>query len=377
MADGNHDSNDASGGPVSQALELVVGHFIDPSGPASTNDSIRVSLTSAQQLYFYSSDAWEMFVRECAAVLKDRYRQVKPLGGANDEGVDVAGFKTDLGFEGAWDCWQGKHYANALVPSDAYPEILKVLRHVTAGNYVLPDAYYFAAPRGCGRTLSRLLSKPTELKSSFLTKLVPGNALTAGLTDDEVHAVRAAAESTDFSIFKSVEAHELLELHASSPYHQARFAGPLPDRPPSDAPPDEVCPAESRYIDQLVRVYQEYYPGDQLTLATLGSHEQAGPHFYRQRLAFYSAESLRRFARDSVPPGTYEGLQDDIHDGVVEIAESDHETGLDRLRSVVTASAQVDLSGHPLISVSKVRDRHGICHQLSNDGRLSWLKESP
>lgn len=376
MAAGNHDSNEASGSSASQALELVVDDFVEPSGPAAAG-SVHLSLTAAQQLYFYSSGAWETFVRECAAVLKGRYVQVKLLGGANDEGVDVAGFKTELGFEGAWDCWQGKHYANALVPSDAYPEMLKVLRHATAGNYVLPDAYYFAAPRGCGRSLSRLLSKPTELKSGLLAKLAPGDALTAGLTEDEVRAVRATAEATEFNIFKSVEAHELLELHASSPYHQARFAGPLPDRPPPDAPPDDVCPAEKRYIEQLVRVYQEYYPDDGLTLGTLGSHEQAARHFYRQRLAFYSAESLRRFARDSVPPGTFERLQDDIHDGVVDIAESDYATGLDRLRSVLTASAQVDLSGHPLISVSRPRDRHGVCHQLSNDGRLSWLQESP
>ena len=41
-------------------------------------------------------------------------------------------------------------------------------------------------------------------------------------------------------------------------------------------------------------------------------------HFRRQREAFYEAESLRVFARDSVPPGTFESLLDDIHDGVID-----------------------------------------------------------
>jgi hypothetical protein len=38
-----------------------------------------------------------------------------------------------------------------------------------------------------------------------------------------------------------------------------------------------------------------------------------------------SAEALRLYARDSVPEGTFQALQDDVHAGVVEVAESDHQ----------------------------------------------------
>ena len=99
-------------------------------------------------------------------------------------------------------------------------------------------------------------------------------------------------------------------------------------------------------------------------------------HFRRQRISFYNAEALRLYARDSVPEGTFEALQDDIHAGVVEIAESEHASGMDRLSEVLTASGQLDLSSHTLVSASRLDDRKGICHQLANEDRLTWMGSS-
>lgn len=366
------DEAESPGTPVS----LVVGEFAEPGDPSALANAARTGLTAKQKLYFYSSDEWEEFLGECASVLKSRYVQVKRLGGANDQGVDIAGLKTENGFEGPWDCWQGKHYSRALRPSDAYPEVLKVLRHICAGSYVQPENYFFAAPQGCGTTLSRLLSKPTDFKAGFVEKLSPGDSLISGVEETELDQVRELANAMDFAVFRSVELHELLELHSSSPFHQARFDGALPDRPDPDEPPAEVCPTERRYVEQIVAAYQESYPSDGISTETIADHEKAGPPFLRHRVAFYSAESLRLYARDSVPVGTFERLQDDIHDGVIDVAEAEHASGLDRLRTVLTTSAQVDLSGHALVTVSRTRDRHGVCHQLSNDGRLSWVGES-
>ena len=101
------------------------------SGPA---------LTPQQILYFYSPDAWEDFILEWTSALKELYVETKRLGGSNDQGVDVAAFKTHRGFEGAWDCYQGKHYAAALMPSDIWPEVLKIFRG--GGGRALQDARF-------------------------------------------------------------------------------------------------------------------------------------------------------------------------------------------------------------------------------------------
>ncbi len=335
-------------------------------------------LTPEQRVFFYSSDDWELFLRECATALAGRYVQVKRLGGTNDEGVDVAGFKSSQGFEGPWECWQGKHYADSLVPSDAMPEILKVLRHVLAGDYVMPDAYYFLAPKGCGSSLARMLSKPSTCRAHFLDKLVVGKPLAADVDVVELSNIRKFARTLDFAVFQSMDMQDLIELHAQTRWHQNRFGGTIRPRPPGpDCPPDDIEEHERRYVEQLVAVYREAHPADNLDVVAVRDHNGVSGHFRRQRVAFFSAEALRVHARDSVPPGTFEALQDDVYDGVIDVAEGVHPSGMARLQQVLTAAGQIDLSAHALVSVSKTRDRHGICHQLANDDLLSWLVEAP
>ena len=72
--------------------------------------------------------------------------------------------------------------------------------------------------------------------------------------------------------------------------------------------------------------------------------------------------------------GVFEGLSDDIFHAIIDIVESDHACGFERVKAVVTQAATVDVSGNALSSVSTVRERQGICHQLANDDRLTWVK---
>lgn len=332
-------------------------------------------VTPQQRIFFYDPGEWESFIREWATGLGAPYVQIKRLGGPNDRGVDIAGFKTDQGFEGPWDCYQGKHYADVLTWSDAFPEMLKVFVAVVGGHYVLPDRYAFLAPRGCGQSLNRLLSKPTDLRDKFLQDLTRTDGPASSLSQDLRDKVKTLAEATDFALFQSVELPDALETHRTTPYYVGRFGAPVPPRPGHDAPPGEVGAHEARYVAQLIEVYAEKEPTETFAVATVSSHGKFGSHFQRQRESFYSAEALRLYARDSVPPGTFEALQTDVFSGVVEVAESSHQTGMDRLTSVLTTSGQLDLSAHALISVSSLRDRKGICHQLANDDHLTWVKE--
>lgn len=332
-------------------------------------------LTPQQHIFFYDPDEWELFIREWATALGDQYVQIKRLGGPNDRGVDVAGFKTDQGFEGAWDCYQGKHYAEALRWSDAFPEMLKLFVAVVGGHYVLPDRYAFLAPRGCGPSLNRLMSKPTDLRDKFLKELARADGSASTFAQVQRDQIKTLAGATDFALFQSVELLDALEAHRATPYHVGRFGTPVPPRPGHDGPPDEIGVHEARYVAQLIDVYSEKEPAATFAADSVSSHSKFGGHFQRQRESFYSAEALRLYARDSVPTGTFEALQTDVFSGVVEVAESTHATGMDRLANVLTTSGQLDLSAHALISVSSINDRKGICHQLANEDRLNWVKE--
>jgi hypothetical protein len=330
-------------------------------------------VSPAHRIAFYSSGDWEEFIKEWALGLEETYVQVKRLGGAGDEGIDVAGFKSHQQLEGPWDCFQGKHYAGPIGTSDAWPEILKILMHVEASDYVMPDSYSFLAPRGCGLTLNRLLSKPSKLRKKFLEAIATGESLVKGIDTETLARVHALVEQTDFSMFRSVELHEALETHKKTQHYVARFgAAHLPAPTPFSEPPNEVGQHEVTYISQLRKVYAEGCADDLSDINTVGTHPTFGEHFKRQRFAFYAAESIRMDARDAVPDGTFEKLQEDVHDSVIETAAAEHDSGMKRLTAVLEHSTVVDLSSHPLVSWAGPRARRGICHQLANDERLTW-----
>lgn len=349
--------------------------------PLPSQAVVQVTLVGAPvsakaRIAFYSSDEWEEFIYEWAHGLEQSYVQIKRFGGPGDKGADIAAFKTERGLEDAWDCYQGKHYAKPLALSDATPEMLKVFLAVIDGHFVMPNSYQFLAPHGCGTALNKMLSQPTKLKQAFLDKLVEGQPLVGGLDASRLAQVRNLAEATDFIMFKSVELAEALVTHSKTPWHTARFAMALTPRPPHEPPPVDYASHEMRYVEQLLGVYREKHPKETLNVDTLATSASVGEHFQRQRETFYKAESLRVYARDSVPPGTFDKLQDDIHSGVVDTAESEHGTGFGRLTSVLSVSGQLDLSRHTLIAVTEIDDRKGICHQLANADRLTWLPQS-
>ncbi|MGW5647981.1 ABC-three component system protein [Saccharopolyspora sp. NPDC003762] len=328
------------------------------------------------RIWLYSPDEWEEFIREWVTGLEEEYVQIKRFGGAGDKGADVAAFKSHRQLEGPWDCFQAKHYVKPLSFSNAAPEILKVFIAVIGGDYRMPDTYQFLAPRGCSTELNRLLSLPTSLKKNFLARLVPNDPLARKIDAKTLDAVRNLAETTDFSLFKSVELPDALEVHSHTCFHAARFATALKPRPTHEPPPQNYAAHESRYLEQLLEVYVERHPGRVIGLELVADDPKLGKHFRRQRLAFYKAESLRVYARDSVPEGTFEKPQEDIYSGVIDTAESDHPDGYARLSSVLSQVGQLDLNRHKLITVTDNDDRKGICHQLANDDRLTWVEPS-
>src|SRR5262249_31851873 len=150
--------------------------------------------------------------------------------------------------------------------------------------------------------------------------------------------------------------------------------GGLPSRPQPASPPAAVASIESRDVDQLFKAYAEHTSTAIDTMTALKSFPRLDQHLTRQRIAFYHAESLRVFARDSVPPRTFESLQDDIYHGVVDICDGEHPDGYQRVCEVTKAARDLQITANALIHRSNPLDRDGICHQLANEDRLRWTK---
>lgn len=330
-----------------------------------------VTLTPEQLVSIYSDTQWEEFVLEWATTLTS-YTKVMRNGGANDHGIDIAGFLTDEGFMGEWDAYQCKHYAAQLLPSDAYPEILKIVLGTMAGHYTWPRNYRFVAPKGYGTTLAGILNSPLKLCGELKNALTKKKStLVKKLGDSSLTDVLAFLDEVDFSRFGSIELHDLVTDHQKTRWHAARFGVPLPVRTGPEVPDVAQDEVDQRYVVKLLAAYSERH-GEPFTPLAAAAHGKVGKHYLRQRIAFYSAESLRVFARDSVPDGTFEALQEEIHDGVIDIHDSCQGDGLDRLLQVTQAANQLSITANGLLPVVKTRDRTGVCHQLANDDKLSW-----
>ena len=329
-----------------------------------------------QRLITYSPDEWEAFVEEWAyyCLTKD-YQHVQRFSGSGDMGIDVAGFVDAKRLMGVWDNYQCKHYDHAIRPGDIWVEFGKVIWYSYCGEYTVPRRYYFVAPRGAGTSLSRLLANATKLRDELIAnwdKHVK-NAITATREVTLDAALRAYVDAFDFSIFGAKTALQLVDDHRTTPVHAARFGGGLPARPAAATPPALVAPAESRYVTQLLGAYTEH-TGSLVPDPLAVPSGKLRDHFHRQREAFYQAESLRVFARDSVPTGTFEALQQDIFDGVIDTHDATHADGYEKVCSVTKAAREVQITANALISCTKPKDRDGICHQLVNEDRLQWTR---
>lgn len=331
-----------------------------------------------QQLLLYSADQWEGFVQEWVHYcLKKTYSQVQRFTGAGDRGIDVAGFTDDNKLTGVWDNYQCKHYGHALYPTDALPEIGKLLWCTFNKNFAVPRRYYFIAPKGAGTTLNANLANALELKKALMDNWDKNCKTKITSTHDIAleGAFLTYVEAFNYKIFEVKTSLQLVEDHRSScPHHAARFGGGLPLRPDPAAPPNEVASSESRYVEQLFAAYADHTKEAIKGAAGLKAHPRLKDHFLRQRVSFYHAESLRLFARDSVPPGTFESFQEEIYSGVVDTHDATFSDGYERVVAVTKAARDMQITSNALITRARAQDRDGICHQLANEDRLRWAK---
>ncbi|WP_199486600.1 ABC-three component system protein [Actinomadura logoneensis] len=332
-------------------------------------------MPSPKKIVFgYDPDEFEEFVKEWVPALNPLYVRVERHGGSGDHGIDVAGYRTKDGLEGSWDNYQCKRYKGALSWSTASAEMRKMFVSVVLGHFVLPTQYVFVAPV-IARTLRQTLAKPSKARAMFLKDLAGTNdEVITRLTKEEQRRVSELGQQTDFSMFVPIDLDQMLAQHKTTPAWATRFVDVPRERPAILQPPDQHSPGEARYVQELVKVYAERWKNAADTLELIAQHPKAGDHMRRQREAFYSAESLRRFARDAYPDGHFDAILDDVHTIAVEVSDRTFTLGWDRLQAVLEAAGVTALTETVLSQYVRPLDRKGVCHHLANDGRLTWCE---
>lgn len=202
---------------------------------------------------------WEEFTEEWASSLKS-YKEVERWSGAGDMGRDIVAFVSDKKFDGPWDNYQCKRYALQLAPADIWVEIGKIIYYTFKGEFPPPTNYYFAASKGVGLKLKRLLADPDKLRQGLIDNwdehCKEGITETAEISLDG--ALLAYLNKFNFAIFKHKTVMELVSGHAKTIFHARRFGtATFPERPPVEAPPNTIQQKESRYVEQLFEMYSE------------------------------------------------------------------------------------------------------------------------
>lgn len=352
---------------------------IQPKAPSCVSSPAHVHsgvpIPKAVRVRLFSPDEWEEFIEEWASSLDAIYEKVRRFGGAGDLGVDIAGFCSDQGFLGDWDNFQCKKYGHPLRPGDIWVEIGKIIYYSHLGEYIPPRWHYFVCSQDVGTSVEKLLNTPNTLKAKMVENwdkyCLNGITSTASIALDG--ALKDYFDTFDLSIFSSRSLVEIIEEHSKTGFHAVRFGGGLPLRPNPDLPPDTPSDNESRYIRQILDAYGDHLGTSLPDAAALDHHDTLKRDYLRQRERFYHAESLKNFARDTVPDGTFDTLQDEIYHGVVDVCENNHADGFERMKATISQAAAVAATSNPLVSSMKTQDRQGICHQLANDDRLKWV----
>lgn len=327
-----------------------------------------------ERIRIFSDTQWEDFVLEWADSLRDRYGTVERCGGAGDMGRDIIGF--DRVDPTIWDNYQCKHYKAGLKPSDIWVELGKLVYYTHRNEYTYPRRYFFVAPQGAGTKLSNLLRSPEKLKLQLIENWESHckSSITSTAIVELNSSLRTYLDGLDFSIFEAIPPLRIIDQHAKTRWFTTRFGGGLPARPKVVAPPATVAAHEITYVRSLLDAYGDHLKCSLPTVADLDEHDGIKEHFNDARLEFYSAEALRAFSRDTLPPGAFEELQNELHGGIKDEMRGAHADGYRCVLSVVKTAKLLPITDHALKDRLSTHDRGGICHQLANDGKVKWVK---
>lgn len=329
----------------------------------------------------FSAEDWELFIEEWLDLKKAHYFTTERFGGAGDKGRDVAAYVTDpKQSDYTWDCYQCKHYDRPLMPSQMWIEFGKIIYYTHNGDYPVPRKYYFVAPKGCGTSFSTLLSNAEEIKKGMLAQWDKGisESITSNVKHELTPELKAHIEKFDFSIFEKIQPKTVIEEHKAHPNHLKWFGGGLPDREILNETdiPDDIATIETEYVAQLVKAYSSAARTNYTSLADVPRGSKHFDHFKRARISFHHAEQLRNFSRDNLPNGTFELLQTEIYDGIINTVEATYTNGYEKVKAVETQSAIVPITSNALREVTNIKDKTGVCHQLCNDKKLNWESDN-
>jgi hypothetical protein len=328
----------------------------------------------AVQITALPDERLEAFVSDWLANRKKDYHSHERWSGAGDMGRDVVGYVTSRRHEGEWDNFQCKQLLVRLSEASAFIELGKIFMHAANGEYTLPRAYYFVAPRGVVRNVQAFIAHPERFRQAFLDRwdTMVASRLVENATVPLTDGIRVAISSFNFEMVHSFDAVRLVADPSAKPA-LVHWFNDDPGAAPLGVAPDLVQEEEAVYVGQLMDLYTQRSgltfsgPNDAL------QHADWGTHFRNQRTRFFEAAEFDRYYRDSTPTDYLLTFKEELYHGVVDVYTDTHKDGLERVTRVLAQAASVLPSG-VLGRHARIPVKQGACHHFANEGRMPWKR---
>lgn len=348
-----------------------------PERPKNTS---RIFDTTEPQLRLKTmgEDEFERVVGEwaCSCLKKEnKYSNVALLGESGDSGRDLVAYIDDNMKE--FDIYQCKRYEKPLSPSVYMIEFGKICYYTYIGEYAIPNKYYIVASNGIGQSLRKLIEHPKQINIELIKvwneKCGKKRQITANgikMTDD----LRKYIEEFDFSIVSDISPITLIDDFSKSPWYKYHFGGGIKKRPASEKPSEKLNNSEKTmpYVKQLLNVYSKEAGQVYETHEELKNNKKLYRHFMRQREGFFSAQSLKRFARDELlNEDSYDSLKEQIEFGILDVYENEYSSELERVKETTKQANSLSISCEEIKDIT-IQDKTGMCHELVNDDRIVW-----
>jgi len=344
--------------------------------PQGTNDMLTGQdvasgepIAPLTRLKIIDADRWEDVTLELVYYWKTQYPKVVRCGGGGDMGRDVIAYTDQT--SGKWENFQCKHYSAKL------NEIGKLFYYVQKGEFSIPEKYHFITPLGVSTDLLNHLMDSDKLKSAVITRWNKDikNKITSRheggieLTDD----LRDFIDTVNFQIFDHIPPIEIIELHSNTPYHAALFGAQAKKRPKPPAPPKVLAKHEIVYTSELLRAFGDA-EGHKVDMNFIQTKFDYKEEYEGSRKNFYAAEDLEKFSRDWLPNNSYADLLEECYEAVSSTVRKKFDNGYERYLSTTEHASLADYTSHPLSRYIKMQDKKGMCHQLVNESRITWVK---
>ena len=345
-----------------------------PSKPENGNIIFGTITPPSEKLSSMSDKEFERIVEEWAhGYLKEKYIDVRKIGGAGDKGRDVICYYKN----GDIDIYQCKHYHSSIKPSNFWVEFGKLCYYTLKNEYKIPITYYVVANAGIGKSFNDLLEDTSKINDGLIKNwdTYCKKKITDTIEIELDNELKDYIKNFDFSIVKNFSILTLLEQYETTPWFKYRFGGGLIKRPKPEVPSKNLTEEEKKleYINELIKVYAEYSKGKINSLEVLEKSNMLNEHFSRQRISYYSSQTLKRFSRDELlDEKIYDDIKDEIYCSVVDTSLQEYDNGFTRLKETLSEARKIVLATDELGNIHP-NDKCGICHELVNDKKLRWV----